>query len=76
MVKEIEPKKLDWKQILSDIKDRGTSLYKAAQIIGKPLNTVMSWHSGKHEPSHSSGAAVLLLHSAVCGEDLTKERTR
>ena len=71
---DINPKKLDWRRILDDIKCRGTSIYQAAKIIGKPETTVQAWHTGKHEPSYSNGAAVLLLHARVCGEELTKNR--
>lgn len=74
MVSEIEPKKLDWRQILEDIKAKGCSIYRAAKILGKPETTVQSWHSGKHEPSYSHGAALLMLHSTVCGEEATKNR--
>ena len=74
MVAEINQKKLNWRQILQDIRARGTSLYQAAKILGKPESTLQSWFTGKHEPSYSHGAALLMLHAAVCGEDATKKR--
>ncbi len=70
---DINPKRLDWRRIISDLKSRGVSIYQAAKILGKPETTVQSWWVG-HEPSHSNGAAVLLLHSKICGEELTKIR--
>lgn len=70
---DIYPKRLDWKRILEDLKERGTSIYQAAKILGRPETTVQSWVKG-HEPSYSNGASVLLLHSKVCGEELTKIR--
>lgn len=73
MVAEIDAKRLDWRRILQDLKDRGCSLYRAAKILGRPETTLQSWWNG-HEPSHSNGAAILQLHSAVCGEELTKIR--
>lgn len=74
MVTEISRKRLDWRAILQDIRGRGISIYKAAKILGKPETTLQSWNTGKHEPSYSHGAALLSLHSAICGEDATKKR--
>ena len=70
---DIYAKRLDWPRILQDLKDKGCSLYKAAKILGRPETTLQSWWKG-HEPSHSNGAAILQLHSALCGEELTKIR--
>lgn len=70
---DIYPKRLDWRRILDDLKEGGTSIYQAAKILGRPETTVQSWVKG-HEPSYSNGASVLLLHSRVCGENLTKIR--
>lgn len=70
---DINAVRLDWPRILQDMKDRGTSIYQAAKILGRPETTVQSWCKG-HEPSYSNGAAILLLHSKVCGEELTKNR--
>lgn len=74
MLAEIEPKRLDWRAILEDIKASGTSIYRAAKILGKPETTVQSWYTGKHEPSYSHGAALLMLHASICGEEATKKR--
>jgi hypothetical protein len=73
---DIYPKRLDWRRILEDMRERGTSIYQAAKILGKPETTVQSWYRLKYpsEPSYSHGAAVLLLHARICGEDLTKRR--
>lgn len=71
---EIEPQKLDWRAILQDLKDKGHSLYKIAKILGKSETTVQGWYHQGKEPSHSNGAAILSLHSAVCGQDATQKR--
>lgn len=70
---DIYPHKLNWRQILQDMKDKGCSIYMAAKKLGRPETTVQSWAAG-HEPSHSHGAALLQLHTQVCGEEATKKR--
>ncbi len=70
---DIHAKRLDWRRIIDDLKERGCTVYQAAKILGRPETTVQSWRQD-HEPSYSNGASVLLLHSKLCGEELTKIR--
>lgn len=70
---EIIPKKLDWRLLLQDLKDKGISLYKVAKILGRSESTVHSWWKG-HEPSHSNGEAVIDLHIQTCGLQFTDQR--
>lgn len=69
----IYPPKINWAQIMADLKDAGCSVYGVAGIIGAAYCTAQNWSKGG-EPGHGYGEALLRLHSRVCGDELTKRR--
>lgn len=57
--------KTDWKQVLDDIRAAGFSFQQISDLIGAPHSTVSAWSAG-HEPRHSYGEALLVLHARYC----------
>lgn len=66
--------KLAWPQIMADMKERGLPYSKQAHLIGVPWSTYQFWMEGEGEPRHSQGVAILKLHTAICGAELTSHR--
>lgn len=48
-------------------------MYQIAQRLGISESTVHGWRKG-HEPRHSTGVAVLTIHTEICGAEATQNR--
>jgi hypothetical protein len=70
---EIFPPKIDWRQILSDLRDHGCTGYRVAIALGTGWSTVQRWGEGA-EPGYGYGRALLRLHAAYCGAAMTLKR--
>ena len=70
---DIYPRKVDWQQILNDMKQAGMAYSAQATALGKEWSTFQRWMEGS-ELKYGDGTALLRLHMAVCGESLTIQR--
>jgi hypothetical protein len=70
---DVFPISPDWKVLMDDIKGRGLSYSRQALSIGLQWSTVQVWHHGGG-PTFANGHALLILHSKICGIELTKKR--
>lgn len=67
--------KIDWRQILADLRDHGCTGYRVSTIMGVAWCTVQNWRDNpKAEPGYGHGRALLRLHSRFCGAALTIRR--
>lgn len=73
---EVYPVRLPWPRIFDDMKGRGCAYSKQAMLVGVPWGTYQMWMASEQEPRHSQGVAVLTLHTAICGAELTARRQR
>lgn len=56
---------MDWKQVITDIKDSGLTQEQIAQCVGVSVGTLSELLHGKvMEPKWSKGSALLRLHAA------------
>lgn len=69
----VYPAVINWRDVLNDLRDAGYSGYRIAALLGKEWSTVQGWNEGK-EPRHSSGVALLTLHTRYCGAQATQKR--
>jgi hypothetical protein len=69
----VAPPKMDWAQIMRDLSDRGTSIYRVSLILCVSDAVARNWSKGG-EPGYGYGRALLRLHSMVCGSALTTLR--
>lgn len=77
MVEPVYPARLPWRRIFDDMKNHGCAYSKQAQLIGVEWSTYQGWMSDTGaEPRHSQGVAILAMHTAVCGVELTEKRQR
>lgn len=77
VVAPVYPARLPWRQIFDDMKERGCAYSKQAALIGVEWSTFQGWRSEDGcEPRHSQGVAILAMHTAVCGAELTAARLR
>lgn len=67
---------MPWPKIMEDMKEHGCAYSRQALLLGVAWSTYQHWMEGRAEPRHSEGVAILAMHSAVCGEELTKVRQR
>ena len=67
------PRIIDWTSIVSDMYTKGVSYWDMCLALDIPWSTFSNYRKGS-EPKHSTGSAILLMHSKVCGIDLTKQR--
>lgn len=73
---DIYPEILPWRQIFDDMKAAGYAYSKQATMMGTPWSTYQDWMAGKTEPRYSHGVAILAMHKAICGPELTAQRQR
>lgn len=65
--------RVQWRNILSDLRSAGVSGYRLASVMLISRSTVQKWEQGA-EPSHSYGAAILEVHERFCGPQRTLQR--
>lgn len=64
---EITKTKIDWAQILDQLRDAGYSGYRVAQILDRKWDTIQNWRHS--EPKHADGEALLALHAKVVSRE-------
>lgn len=70
----VYPARVNWVDVLHDLRDAGFSGYRVAILMGVEWSTLYGWlHDGK-EPRHSYGQALLTLHTRHCGPEATQKR--
>lgn len=70
------PLEIDWGRCFREIRQlAGWTPYRVAGHLGADTSTVYSWASGS-EPGHAYGAALLVLHRALCGVDYSEKLYR
>lgn len=72
---DVYPLDINWPQIIADIAERGVVPGRQAISLGKERSTLQRWKSG-HEPKFGNGHSLLILHSKVCGIELTTQRMK
>ncbi len=70
---DIYPRKVNWTQIIQDMRHAGMIYSAQATALGKEWSTFQRWMDGS-ELKYGDGTALLRLHMTVCGEDLTIKR--
>jgi hypothetical protein len=65
---------LPWRKIFDDMKDRGCAYSRQASMIGLEWSSYQRFVKDGVEPRHSIGAAILELHTKLCGAELTRLR--
>lgn len=70
----VYPTRINWPDILGDLRDKGYSGYRVALLLGMEWSTVQGWLNDGKEPRHSSGTALLQLHTRYCGAEATQKR--
>jgi hypothetical protein len=69
----ITPLNVNWVTLIHDMKERGISFLKQSESIGEEWPTFQRWLRGGGTRFHN-GHALLILHSKVCGIELTQKR--
>lgn len=72
----VYPAKVDWVDVLNDLKIAGVSGYRVAALLGMEWSTVQGWLKEGKEPRHSTGQALLELHQRHCSPKATQKRQR
>jgi hypothetical protein len=70
----LERPRINWRQLLADLKVHGCSGYRVTVELGVGWSTVQSWRRMKDDPGYGYGRALILLHSRHCGAALTFQR--
>lgn len=73
MTQYVYPAKVDWAQILHDLRIANLTGYQVALMLGMEWSTVQRWQEGS-EPRHSTGVALLELHRLYCSPAATQKR--
>jgi len=71
---DICPLRVNWSQVILDMKSAGKPYIRQALDIGLEASTLRRWLEGTAEPGFSNGHALLILHSKVCGIEMTQMR--
>lgn len=72
---EINPPRVDWRQVLKDLHNAGCSGYRVSISLGAAWSTVQHWQeSPTADPGYGYARALLRLHSVYCGAGLTTLR--
>lgn len=76
-VEAIFPRRLPWHLMFLDMAKSGVALSRQASLLGIPWSTFHSWlEPNAPEPRHSLGDAIIAMHLAVCGRELSEKRQR
>lgn len=70
----VYPARINWPDILGDLRDAGYSGYRVAAMMGISWSTVYGWIIENKEPRYSMGEALLTLHTRHCGPEATQKR--
>lgn len=70
------PRRLPWRRIFDDMKEAGCAYSRQAALVGVEWSTFQGWMDGDVEPRFSVGQALLAMHEATCGAELTAQRQR
>jgi len=71
----IEPVQVNWALLIQDMRERQISINQQAEILDTTYSKLQRYWKGS-EPGFSTGHALLILHSKICGLPLTQERLR
>jgi len=76
-VEAIFPRRLPWHLMFIDMHKAGVSYSRQANLLGIAWGTFHPWlQADGPEPRHSLGAAIIAMHRAVCGVELSEKRQR
>jgi len=70
---DVFPLKIDFSKIIEDIKQSGMNYSQQAVSIGRGFSTLQRWKNGA-QPQFTTGHALLILHTKICGPEKTHER--
>jgi hypothetical protein len=73
---EIDPPRINWSRIISDLLNAKCPKYRIAAHIGVGVSTVQTWQRLpiNSDIRYGFGRALLRLHSRYCGAALTLQR--
>ncbi len=69
----VYPRKIDFVQIIEDIKDYAGTYSVISEVLGTGWSTLQRWRKGA-EPGFTSGTGLLMVHAQICGPELTQQR--
>lgn len=76
-VEAMFPRRLPWHLLFIDMSQAGVAFSRQAQLLGIPWGTFHEWLKPEGpEPRHSQGNAIIAMHCAVCGVELSEKRQR
>lgn len=70
---QVEP---DWQRLAKDMREAGMSYSKQAFALEREPSTYQRWRNRETPPPFACGLSILMLHSKICGSELTLERLR
>jgi len=70
----VKPPRINWQQIIADLRANGCSLHRVATHIGVEYSTAQRWRRPRADLGYGYGRALLRLHSRYCGAALTLQR--
>ena len=71
---ELDPPRINWPQIISDLLLAGCSKYRIAASLGVLVSNVQHWQKTPNDIRYGYGRALLRLHARICGAALTTRR--
>jgi len=71
----IEPANMNWALLIEDMRSREIPIGKQAEMLNTSYSTLQRYWQGS-EPGFSTGHAILILHSKICGINITQQRLR
>lgn len=76
-VEAVFPRRLPWHLMFIDMNRAGVAYSRQANLLGIPWGTFHDWlKPDSPEPRHSLGEAIIAMHRAVCGDELSEKRQR
>ena len=69
---QVYPVEIDWKRLFEELRRFGWTPYKVALTLCVDPPLTYGWAQGK-EPRHAYGAALLVLHRTVCGDEYSRK---
>ena len=64
----VYPVRIDWKRLFDELRLFGWTPYKVALTLCVDPPVAYGWAKG-NEPRHAYGAALIVLHRHVCGDE-------
>lgn len=68
----VYPVSIDWARLFTELRRFGWTPYKVALTLCIDPPLAYGWAEGK-EPRHAYGAALLVLHRRVCGDEYSRK---